>query len=151
MKVKNCQRNTEKDYGGKRKTGQFTVEEFLNKMDYVGWKGVKEKQGSNDQVDSDLPEADIADGDLDVDLKDINVNLLNVSLQDINTEHLLQDILADGPPKDNANLHSAKEKVCRNNRFFYNQDNVITAKWINIGEIHSLQGKVCVLSTTFGN
>ncbi|XP_050737333.1 uncharacterized protein LOC127008892 isoform X3 [Eriocheir sinensis] len=83
----------------KLETGQLTVEEFINKMKYVGWKGVKKKQGNNVQAEADLPEADLADGDLDVDLQDINVDLLDVSLQDINAEHHLQDMLADSPPR----------------------------------------------------
>ncbi|XP_050698686.1 uncharacterized protein LOC126986496 [Eriocheir sinensis] len=78
----------------KLETGQLTVE-----LKYVGWKGVKEKQGNNVQAEVNLPEADLADGDLDVDLQDINVDLLDVSLQDINAEHHLQDMPADSPPR----------------------------------------------------
>lgn len=82
----------------KFETGQLTVEEFINKMKYVGWKGVK-KQGNNVQAEADLPESDFVDVDLDVDVQDINVDLLGVSLQDINVGHNLQDMLADSVPR----------------------------------------------------
>ena len=80
----------------KLEADQLTVEEFISKMKYVGWKGVKEKQSNNVQAGADLPEADL---DLDVDLQDIHVDLLDVNLQDINAGHHLQDMFADSPPR----------------------------------------------------
>lgn len=78
----------------KLEAGQLTVEEFINKMKYVGWKGIKEKQGNNVHAEDDF-----ADVDHDVDLQDINVDLLDVSLQDINAGHHLQGMFADSPPR----------------------------------------------------
>lgn len=79
----------------KLEIGQLTVQEFINNMKYVGWKGVRNMQGNNIQAEADLPEADLVDGDLDVDLQDIKVDLMDVSLQNINAEHYLQEMLAD--------------------------------------------------------